>query len=156
MKKISTRSSKVLSFSVISEKTRLKKSVKNWKMDLRERSGKESVYCQEIDYQVPDLDASIVSADDVPLESWRTIGFWVVLAQLIQVDTCERRWVHTAHKFQEPYRRPQFSPKKLDTLLFFHGVHLVERFAADELFSTHLKQGLVFFTRARDKLLAIG
>ena len=66
MKKISTRSSKVLSFSVISEKTRLKKVKCQFLKYLRERCGKESIDRKEVDYETPKLNAFSVGPDDVP------------------------------------------------------------------------------------------
>ena len=65
-KKISTRISKVLSFSVISENTRLKKVKCQFFEYLRERSGKESIDRKEVDYETPKLNAFSVGPDDVP------------------------------------------------------------------------------------------
>ena len=66
MKKISTRSSKVLSFSVISEKTRLKKVKCQFLKYLRERCGKESIDRKKIDNETPKLNAFGVCSHDIP------------------------------------------------------------------------------------------
>ena len=66
MKAMSTTISNLCSVRATSEKTRLKKSVRNWKMDLRERSGKESIDRKEVDYETPKLNAFSVGPDDVP------------------------------------------------------------------------------------------
>ena len=66
-KDMSTNISKVRSFSVMSEKTRLKKvkASNTWKY-LRKWGSKEGVNRKRVDEEAPKLDASVVGADDVP------------------------------------------------------------------------------------------
>ena len=79
-------------------------------MDLRKWGCKQSIDCEEVDDEVPELDALVVGAHDVPPESWGAAHLCVVQIQLVKVDACECRRVHASHEFQESYRRPEFSP----------------------------------------------